>query len=159
VCYTPAEEFTNRFVQAMRFGKLGNFRKHFRDCEVLLVDDLNFLAGKRATQEEFLHTFDSLVADGRQIVVACDCHPKLTDDYMPELADRLLGGAAWGLTPPDVETRIAILRHKTTRGAEPFPEDVLRLIAEQLRGNVRELEGAVHSVRHCAQVLGRHVDL
>jgi chromosomal replication initiator protein len=158
VCYTRAEEFTNRFVQAMRLGKLGNFRKHFRECEVLLIDDLNFLAGKRATQEEFLHTFDALVADGRQVVVACDCHPKLTDDYLPELADRLLGGAAWGLTPPDAETRLAILRAKTARGDEPLSEDVLRLIAEQLRGNVRELEGAIHSVRHYGRVLGRPVD-
>jgi chromosomal replication initiator protein len=158
VCYAPAEEFTNRFVQAMRLGKLGSFRKHYRDCDLLLVDDLNFLAGKRATQEEFLHTFDSLLADNRQIVVACDCHPKLVEEYLPELADRLLGGACWSMTPPDSATRLAILRWKAGRGEEPFPDGVLRLLAENLRGNVRELEGAVHSVRHYARVHGRKPD-
>ncbi|OAI41054.1 chromosome replication initiation protein [Planctomycetaceae bacterium SCGC AG-212-D15] len=158
VCFAPAEEFTNRFVQAMRLGKLGGFRKHYRECDLLLVDDINFLAGKRATQEEFLHTFDALLADGRQIVVACDCHPKLADEYLPELADRLLGGACWGVTPPDADTRLAILRAKAGRGDEPFPDDVLQLIAGSLRGNVRELEGAVHSVRHYARVVGRRAD-
>lgn len=158
VCYGPAEEFTNRFVQAMRMGKLGSFRKHYRDCDLLLVDDLNFLAGKRATQEEFLHTFDALVADGRQVVVACDCHPKLAEDYLPELADRLLGGACWGVMPPDSATRLSILRWKAGRGEEPLAEDVLRLLAENLRGNVRELEGAVHSVRHYARVHGKAAD-
>src|SRR5262249_43277142 len=103
VCFVTAEDFTNRFVQAMRLGKLGGFRKHFRDCDALLVDDLHFLAGKRATQEEFLHTFDALQADGRQVVVTCDCHPRLAEQFPPELTDRLLGGAVWGLTPPDAE--------------------------------------------------------
>jgi chromosomal replication initiator protein len=158
VCYVPAEEFTNRFVQSMRLGKLGSFRKHYRDCDLLLVDDLNFLAGKRATQEEFLHTFDALLADNRQVVVTCDCHPKLADDYLPELADRLLGGACWGVTPPDATTRLGILRWKAGRGEEPFPDEVLRLLADSLRGNVRELEGAVHSVRHYARVHSRAPD-
>jgi chromosomal replication initiator protein len=158
VCFVPAEEFTNRFVQSMRLGKLGSFRKHYRECDMLLVDDLNFLAGKRATQEEFLHTFDALLSDGRQVIVACDCHPKLADEYLPELADRLLGGACWGITPPDIDTRLAILRSKAGRGEEPFPDGVLRLLADNLRGNVRELEGAVHSVRHYARVHNRAPD-
>src|SRR5205807_4723068 len=87
VCYVTAEEFTNRFVQAMRLGKLGAFRKHFRECDALLFDDLNFLATKRATQEEFLHTFDVLQRDGKPIVLTCDIHPKLADEFTPELAD------------------------------------------------------------------------
>jgi len=100
VVYITTEDFTNRFVQAMRLGKLGAFRKHFRECDALLADDLHFLAGKKATQEEFLHTFDALLHDGRQMVLTCDCHPRLADDFTPELTDRLLGGAVWGLTPP-----------------------------------------------------------
>src|SRR5262249_57087252 len=119
-----AEEFTNRFLQAMHLGKLGAFRKHFRECDALLIDDLHFLAGKRATQEEFLHTFDALHTEGRQVVVACDCHPRLTEQFLPELADRLLGGAVWGLTTPEADTRLEVLRAKSA-ALGGLPEDVL----------------------------------
>src|SRR5262249_2101574 len=160
VCFITSEDFTNRFVQAMRLGKLGTFRKHFRDCEALLVDDLHFLATKRATQEEFLHTFDALQADGRQVVVTCDCHPRLAEQFAPELTDRLLGGAVWGLTPPDAETRLDLLRSKAARGGQPqVPLEVLRLLAEQIRGDVRELEGALYSVRHVSRVAGKPIDV
>src|SRR5262249_27079588 len=147
VLYVTAEDFTNRFVQAMRLGKLGGFRKHFRECDALLLDDLHFLATKRATQEEFLHTFDVLHRDGKQLIVSCDCHPRLTDDFMPDLADRLLGGAVWGLMPPDADTRLAILRFRAARGEPAVPEEVLTHLAGQLRGKLRELEGALHSIR------------
>lgn len=159
VCYVTAEDFTNRFVQAMRFGKLGAFRKTFRECDTLLIDDLDFLASKRATQEEFLHTFDVLLTNGKPLVATCDCHPRLADDFSPELTDRLLGGAVWGLAPPDPETRLAMLRTKSARSQPPLPEEVLQLLAGQLRGNVRELEGALHSVQHFSRVTGRPVDL
>jgi chromosomal replication initiator protein len=155
VCYATTEDFTNRFVQAMRLGKLGAFRKHFRECDALLMDDLHFLAGKKATQEEFLHTFDALLADGRQMVLTCDCHPRLADDFTPELTDRLLGGAVWGLTPPDADVRLAVLRSKAGAGRDAPPDEVLRFLASQLRGNIRELEGALHSVGHYARVAGR----
>jgi chromosomal replication initiator protein len=159
VCYVTAEDFTNRFVQARFHGKFGAFRKQFRECDALLLDDLNFLARKRATQEEFLHTFDALQVDGRQVVVTCDCHPKLADVLLPELTDRLLGGALWSLTPPDAETRLEILRAKSLRGEAAVPDDVLAYLAAQLRGNVRELEGALHAVAHFGRVTGRPVDL
>ncbi|HYT90754.1 MAG TPA: chromosomal replication initiator protein DnaA [Gemmataceae bacterium] len=160
VCFVTAEDFTNRFVQAMRLGKLGAFRKHFREVDALLLDDLHFLASKRATQEEFLHTFDVLQADERQVVLTLDCHPRLSDQFMPELTDRLLGGAVWSLTPPDAETRLALLRGKSLRGSEAaVPDAVLQYLAQQLRGNVRELEGALHSVQHYSKVAGRKVDL
>jgi chromosomal replication initiator protein len=161
VVYVTAEDFTNRFVQAMRLGKLGAFRKHFREVDALLVDDLHFLASKRATQEEFLHTFDALLADERQVVLTCDCHPRLSEQFMPELTDRLLGGAVWGLAPPDPETRLALLRAKNLRPGPDtaVPDAVLQYLAGQLRGNVRELEGALNSVRHFARVAGRRVDL
>src|SRR5439155_5724545 len=113
IIYVSAEDFTNRFVNAMRFGKQTAFRKQFRSCDVLLLDDLHFLAKKKATQEEFLHTFDALLSDGRQVVLTTDCHPRLNDDFLPELMDRLLGGAIWGLLPPDEETRLALLRAKS----------------------------------------------
>jgi chromosomal replication initiator protein len=160
ICYVTAEEFTNRFVQALRFGKLGAFRKYFRECDGLLVDDLDFLTTrKRASQEEFLHTFDALLAGNKQLVVTCDCHPRLVDTFSPELTDRLLGGAAWGLAPPDPETRLKILQAKSARTQPQIPDEVLRYLAGQLRGNVRELEGALHSVQHFSRVAGRPVDL
>jgi chromosomal replication initiator protein len=160
VCFVTAEDFTNRFVQAMRLGKLGTFRKHFRECDALLLDDLHFLAGKRATQEEFLHTFDALHADLKQVVVTCDCHPRLADQYTPELTDRLLGGAPWGLTPPDPQTRLDLLRVKSNgAGLSALADDVLQFMADQLRGNVRELEGALHCIRHLSRVTTRPIDL
>ncbi|HWG45106.1 MAG TPA: chromosomal replication initiator protein DnaA [Gemmataceae bacterium] len=160
VLYLTSEDFTNRFVQAMRLNKLTSFRKQFRECDALMVDDLHFLASKRATQAEFLHTFDALQADGRQMVLTCDCHPRLADDFTPELTDRLLGGVIWGLTPPDAVTRLEILRGKSSlKGETPLPDEVLKFLASQLRGNVRELEGALHSVRHYSRVTGRRVDV
>ncbi len=160
ILYVTSEDFTNRFLQQMHGGKLTSFRRHFRECDALLLDDLHFLASKRATQEEFLHTFDTLLAEGRQVVVTCDCHPRLADDFTPELTDRLLGGALWGLLPPDADTRLAILRSKAAApGLEPPPEEVLRFLAGQLRGNVRELEGALHTIRHYSRVSGRPMDI
>ena len=158
IIFITAEDFTNRFVQAMRLGRLSTFRRQFRECSALLLDDLTFLASKRATQEEFLHTFDVLAADGRQVVVTCDCHPRLAEELMPELADRLIGGAVWSLLPPDADTRLAILRAKAGAAPPPVPDEVLRFLASRLRGNVRELEGALHSIRHFSRVTGRPVD-
>jgi chromosomal replication initiator protein len=158
-CYVTAEEFTTRFVQASRLGKMSAFRRQFRECSALLLDDLHFLATKKATQEEFLHTFDALVADGRQVVVTTDCHPRLADELMPELLDRLLGGAVWSLLPPDPETRLEILRKKSCAASAAIPDNVLKALATSLRGNVRELEGAVNSVRHYAKVTGRPADM
>ena len=160
VTYLTSEDFTNRFLAAMRHDRLGGFRKQFREVDLLLLDDLHFLASKKATQMEFLHTFDALVSDGRQLVVTTDCHPRLTEDFTPELIDRLLGGAVWGLTPPDAETRFEILLAKSrSHPAEPIAVEPLRFIANQLRGNVRELEGALQSVRHYARVTGRTIDV
>jgi chromosomal replication initiator protein len=154
-----AEEFTNRFVQAMRQGKLPSFRKHFRECDALLVDDINFLATKTATQEEFLHTLDELHGQGKQVVVSCDCHPRLEDDFAPELRDRLLGGSVWALMPPDQKTRLEILRRRAARANPPLSEEVLVYISEQIKGNVRELEGAFHCAQHYGRVLGKPVDV
>jgi chromosomal replication initiator protein len=160
VRFITAEEFTNRFVQGLRLGKLGGFRKQFRECDALLLDDVHFLARKRASIEEFLHTLDALCAEGRQVVVTCDCHPRLADDFLPEVADRLLGGAVWGLLPPDADTRLALLRARAVKlGPPTLSDDVLVYLAEQLRGNVRELEGALHSICHLGRVSGRPMDL
>jgi chromosomal replication initiator protein len=159
ICFIAAEDFTNRFVQALRHNKLSSFRKQFREVDVLLFDDLHFLVRAKATHLEFLHTFDSLQTEGRQIVVTCDCHPRLTEDFLPELADRLLGGAVWGLQPPDAATRLDLLRSKAAKANALIREDVLKFLANQLRGNVRELEGALNSLQHYSKVTSRPIDV
>jgi chromosomal replication initiator protein len=156
--FLTAEDFTNRFVQAMHQHKLSAFRKTFRDCDALLIDDVGFLAKKQATQEEFLHTLDALQQAQRPVVFTTDCHPRLADHFMPELTDRLVGGAVWSLTTPDRATRLEILRAKSLR-VGGLPGDVLDYLAENLRGNVRELEGAVHSVVHVARATARPLDV
>jgi chromosomal replication initiator protein len=160
VWFLSAEDFTNRFVQAIHTGKLGVFRKQFRECDALLIDDLHFLAKKPATQEEFLHTFDALSGEERPVIATCDCHPRLAEQFMPELGDRLVGGAVWGLATPDHATRLDLLRHKTlVPDRESMPAEVLDFLADQLHGNVRELEGALHSIWHFARAHARKIDL
>lgn len=159
-CFVTAEDFTARAVQAMRFGKMAAFRSRFREASALIIDDLHILAKKTATQEEFLYTFDALHAEGRPIVLSMDCHPRLADELMPELVDRLLGGVVWNLMPPDDETRLALLKSKANAaGPLAFPPDVLTFLARHLRGNVRELEGAITAVRHFARVANRSIDV
>ena len=156
--YITAEDFTTRFVQASRFEKHDAFRRQFRDCDALLIDDLHFFATKPGTQREFVHTLDSLIADGRMVAVTTDCHPRLAEELMPELTDRLMGGAVWPLQPPDDLTRLEILKKKSG-GSPAIPESVLKFLAGSLRGNVRELEGAIHSIRHFAKHTGQPVQL
>lgn len=159
-CFVTAEDFTSRAVQAMRFGKMAAFRTKYREAAALIIDDLHVLAKKTATQEEFLYTFDALLADGKPIVVSMDCHPRLADELMPELVDRLLGGVVWNLMPPDDETRLALLKSKANAaGPLAFPADVLTFLARNLRGNVRELEGAITAIRHFARVANRPIDI
>ena len=154
ILHLTAEDFTNRFLGSIHAGKQTSFRRQFRDCDALLIDDLHFLARKTATQEEFLHTLEALQRDHRPVVVTCDCHPRLAEIFLPELTDRLAGGAVWGLSSPDLETRRRILEAKMGDAIDPATLDFL---AEKLRGNVRELEGALHSVRHLARVTDRPI--
>jgi chromosomal replication initiator protein len=152
--FLTAEEFTNRFLAAMHQQKQAGFRRQFRECDALLIDDLHFLARKTATQEEFLHTLEALQRDGRPVIVTCDCHPKLADIFLPELTDRLAGGAVWSMAVPDPATRRRLIGAKLGEG-ELLSSEIVELLAERLRGNVRELEGALHSIRHLARVTDR----
>ncbi|HZZ77299.1 MAG TPA: DnaA/Hda family protein [Gemmataceae bacterium] len=158
VLVVTAEDFTNRFVQAMHQHKLPAFRRQFRTCDALLIDDVGFFAKKQATQEELLHTLDALLAEHRPVVLTCDCHPRLADHFMPELTDRLVGGAVWSLMPPDHATRLDILRARALR-AGGIPTEVLNFLADNLRGNVRELQGAIHGVVHLARATARPIDI
>ena len=147
-----AEEFTNRFLSGMHARQLGRFRKQFRDAWLLLIDDFHFFADKEATQQEFLHTLDALQRQGRRVAVACDCHPRLLRGILPEIVNRLLGGGVWELALPPAETRRAIVQAKAKQIGADIPDDVCRLLADEVPGTIRELEGSLHSVLHYSRV-------
>ena len=154
-----AEGFTNGFLDAMRGGALATFRSRYRGAGALIVDDVHFLAAKRATQDEFLHTFNALIAEGVPIVVAADQHPRLIGRLTDELATRFLGGMVVKLDTPDPATRRAILKAKAAARGLDVPEPVIAYIAEHLRASVRELEGALHSLLAHAVLVGKRLDL
>ncbi|GAC1450131.1 MAG: chromosomal replication initiator protein DnaA [Isosphaeraceae bacterium] len=157
--HVTAESFTNGFLDAMRAGALGSFRSRFRGAEALVVDDIHFLAAKRATQDEFLHTFNALMSDGVPIIVAVDQHPRLITKLTDELATRFLGGMVVKLDAPDPATRRAILKAKALMRGVDVPDSVIAYIAEHLRASVRELEGALHSLIAHAMLTGKRLDL
>jgi chromosomal replication initiator protein len=143
VCYLSAETFMNQMIEALQFGKTLDFRNKYRRMDMLLIDDVQFLQGKDATQEEFFHTFNALYDAHKQIVVTSDRVPK----EIPTLEERLVSRFEWGLVvdiqPPDLETRIAILQHKASRTGLDLPQDVILFIAKNVKSNVRELEGSL----------------
>lgn len=144
--YTNAEKFTNEFIRAIGNGTIDKFKRVYRGLDVLLIDDIQFMAGKERTQEEFFHTFNSLYQDGRQIVITSDRTPKA----IPALEDRLISRLEWGLiadiTPPDLETRLAILKAKCGQLKCNLSEEVLQYLATHIQSNVRELEGALNKL-------------
>jgi chromosomal replication initiator protein len=154
-----AEEFTNQFLHAVHEQRMAGFRRQFRELHALCIDDVHFLAKKKGTQEELLHTFEALRRMGRPVALTAAVHPAQLADFLPELRDRLLGGGVWDIEPPDVDTRRKLLRAKSARLDLPLPEDVLEYLAGGLRGNVRELEGALHHLHQQARVHRRPVTL
>lgn len=143
VVYLSSEKFTNEFINSIRDNKAIDFRNKYRNVDVLLIDDIQFLAGKESTQEEFFHTFNTLHEESKQIVISSDRPPK----EIPTLEDRLRSRFEWGLitdiAPPDLETRIAILRKKAKAEHLDIPNEVMLYIANQIDTNIRELEGAL----------------
>ena len=146
VRYTNAEKFTNEFIEAVRKGTVDKFRKFYRNLDVLLIDDIQFMAGKERTQEEFFHTFNSLHQEERQIVITSDRPPK----SLPALEERLISRLEWGLiadiTPPDLETRLAILKTKCQERNCALSDEILQYLAAHIQNNVRELEGALNKI-------------
>ena len=159
VKYVTCENFTNDFINSVRDHAPLGFQKRYRENDVLLIDDIHFLEGKIETQEAFFHTFNALYEENKQIVITSDRHPK----YIPTLEDRLVSRFEWGLVtdiqPPDLETRIAILRKKALMDQLEVDDEVLTFIASKVSTNIRELEGALVRILAYASLYGRTVSV
>ena len=157
VRYVTTETFLNEYVDAIRTNTTANFKRRYRDIDVLLIDDIQFMEGKEGLQEEFFHTFNALHGSNKQVVISSDRMP----DAIPTLEERLRGRFKWGLItdiqPPDLETRLAILRNKAERDHSPVPADTLEFIASRITTNIRELEGAL--IRVTAYASLNHVPI
>jgi chromosomal replication initiator protein len=154
VLYVTSEDFTNDLINSIRSHTTEAFRDKYRRIDVLLIDDIQFIAGKESTQEEFFHTFNALHGQNRQLVLSSDRPPKA----MVTLEERLRSRFEWGLTadiqPPDIETRMAILRSKAERAGRTMPPELLEIIARRVQSNIRELEGALIRVLALSDLSG-----
>ncbi|MFN7140629.1 MAG: chromosomal replication initiator protein DnaA, partial [Limisphaerales bacterium] len=159
VAYVSSEKFTNEYIDALQNNKLAHFRKKYRQTDVLLIDDVQFLAGKERIQEEFFHTFNALHESHKQIILTCD---RLATEIQ-NLEQRLVSRFEWGLVvdvqPPDVETRTAILRKKAQVMGVTLPDEILNFLANRIRTNIRRLEGALIRVASYAQLTGKKLTL
>ena len=146
VVYATSEKFTNEFITSIQQGKIDEFRARYRRIDLLLIDDIQFIADKERTQEEFFHTFNAIHEDGKQIVLSSDRPPKAILTLEERLRSRFEWGLIADLTAPDLETRIAILRAKAEEGGVPIGSDVIEFIARKVVKNIRELEGALNRI-------------
>ena len=157
IVYVDCEKFTNEIITAVKMATTEQFRQKYREADVLLIDDIQFLAGKESTQEEFFHTFNTLHNAGKQIVLASDRPAK----EIKSLEERLRTRFEWGLTadiqPPDFETRIAIIRDKAVKMGVELPDDVSNYIAENIQANIRQLEGAVKKIKAMHELMGERI--
>ncbi len=159
VYYVSSEKFMNEMIESIQRGHTLEFRERYRNLDLLLVDDIQFMSGKESTQEEFFHTFNSLYDANRQVVVTSDRAPK----DIPDLEERLISRFNWGLVtdiqPPDLETRVAILRRKAERSQVAIPDPVLFFIAENIRSNIRELEGSLVRLSALGSLTGSDITI
>jgi chromosomal replication initiator protein len=159
VRYVNSEEFTNDFINSIRDDKASNFQRRYRDVDVLLIDDIQFLQGKVQTQEEFFHTFNTLHNANKQVVITSDLPPKLLSGFEERMRSRFEWGLLTDVQPPDLETRIAILRKKAIQERMSAPDEVLEFIASKISTNIRELEGALIRVTAFASLNRQSVDM
>ncbi len=159
VRYVNSEEFTNDFINSISEGKAGAFQRRYREVDVLLVDDIQFLQGKEQTMEEFFHTFNTLHNANKQVVITSDVPPKELNGFEDRMRSRFEWGLITDVQPPDLETRIAILRRKAGSEGLQAPDDVLEHIASKITSNIRELEGALIRVTAFANLNRQQVDM
>jgi chromosomal replication initiator protein len=159
VLYTTSEEFANDFINCVQAGQMEAFKYRYRTCDILLIDDIQFLTGKGQTMEEFFHTFNALYISGSHIVITSDTPPKQLNGFQDRLTSRFEGGLQTDVLPPELETRIAILRQKAASEGIDAPHDVLEYIALRVSSNIRELEGALIRVTAFANLNSQSVDL
>ncbi len=159
IIYIPSEAFTNDLVDAIRGRTTAMFREKYRSVDVLLVDDIQFIAGKESTQEEFFHTFNALLTFNKQVVLASDRHPSQLETLEDRLRSRFAGGLVMDLQPPEFETRIAILEMWARERGISLPRQVSQMIAERARANVREMEGIFNQVVATSQLTRRALNL
>lgn len=144
--YLSGEEFTNEFVYAFKAGRIDGFRARFRNVDVLVIDDIHFLANKKATQEEFLHTFNAIDASGKTVIMSSDSHPRNIATLSEPLVNRLIAAMVVEISPPDLATRREILRRRAAAMNCSLPEELLDFLAQRITRNVRELEGALYKL-------------
>lgn len=157
VLYLRSEQFVSSMIMALRTKNMDEFKRRFRSIDALLIDDIQFFAGKDTTQEEFFHTFNALFESKQQIILTCDRYPKEVDKLEPRLKSRLGWGLSVAIEPPDFETRAAILLSKAQEKSMKLPEDVAMLLAKRIRSNVRDLEGALNTLAARANFFGRPI--
>lgn len=159
VVYLHSERFVQDMVRALQHNAINEFKRYYRSVDALLIDDIQFFAGKERSQEEFFHTFNALLEEQHQVILTCDRYPKEVD----ALEERLKSRFGWGLPvpiePPELETRVAILKQKAEQANEALPDEVAFFIAQRIRSNVRELEGALRRVIASAHFMGRAISL
>ncbi len=158
VKFVDCESFVNMMIQALRFNAMDEFKRHYRSVDALLLDDVQFLARKERSQEEFFHTFNNLLDGGQQIVLTCDRYYKAIDGIEPRLKSRFGWGLSVAVEPPELETRVAILMSKAGEIGLKLPQDAAVFIAQKVCSSGRELEGAIKKVNACAQFKRRDVD-
>jgi len=159
VCYISTEKFVNELIESIKNDRMDQFRRKYRKLDILLIDDIQFIAGKDRTQEEFFHTFNELYNEGKQIVISSDKPPT----EMNNIEDRLRSRFQWGLIvdiqPPDLETRIAILRKKAEMEGISLSYEVAHMIAKRIKSNIRELEGCLTKISATASIMGKEISL
>jgi chromosomal replication initiator protein len=159
VTYLHSERFVADMVKALQHNAMNEFKRHYRSVDALLIDDIQFFAGKERSQEEFFHTFNSLLEGRHQIILTCDRYPKGVDG----LEERLKSRFGWGLTqaidPPELETRVAIMQSKAEQANIALPSDVAFFVAKRIRSNIRELEGALHRLAATARFTGKPITM